>query len=151
MIEKGGRPFSSVEEMDRELLRRWNERVSPEDLVWILGDVVFGSLRQQKAVLSQLNGQKRLIVGSHDYHPEFLKECGFLDYTACEAVTIAGARVYLVHEPPPFHEPIPLDCRFCLHGHVHNRQSPRPFLNVAVDLHGFRPLSETEVAELLGI
>ena len=32
------RPFSSVQEMDEELIRRWNEKVSEDDVVWHLGD-----------------------------------------------------------------------------------------------------------------
>ena len=33
------RPFSSVEEMDELLIRRWNETVSDEDTVYLLGDL----------------------------------------------------------------------------------------------------------------
>ena len=33
IIELAGRPFTSVEEMDDELIRRWNETVAPDDIV----------------------------------------------------------------------------------------------------------------------
>ena len=39
IIRYDHRPFSSVQEMDAELIRRWNNKVKDEDLVYILGDV----------------------------------------------------------------------------------------------------------------
>lgn len=33
------RPFADVREMNDELIRRWNETVSSDDEVWVLGDV----------------------------------------------------------------------------------------------------------------
>ena len=33
------RPFAAVEEMDEALIRNWNERVSPEDTVYLVGDI----------------------------------------------------------------------------------------------------------------
>ena len=32
------RPFKNIDENDSELIRRWNERVTDEDDVYILGD-----------------------------------------------------------------------------------------------------------------
>ena len=32
------RPFANVGEMDAELIRRWNETVGEEDVVYFLGD-----------------------------------------------------------------------------------------------------------------
>lgn len=37
------RPFSTVEEMDEVLINNWNETVSDNDIVYILGDLVFRS------------------------------------------------------------------------------------------------------------
>ena len=34
------RPFSSVEEMDEELIKRWNKKVGKGDLVYVLGDMI---------------------------------------------------------------------------------------------------------------
>ena len=35
IIRYENRPFASAEEMDQELIRRWNETVSPEDTVYL--------------------------------------------------------------------------------------------------------------------
>jgi calcineurin-like phosphoesterase family protein len=58
------RPFSSAEEMDEEMIKRWNDRVRPKDKVYHLGDVVIN--RKFLSVLSRLNGDKVLIRGNHD-------------------------------------------------------------------------------------
>lgn len=58
------RPFKSAEEMDEEMVRRWNDRVRPTDKVYHLGDVVIN--RKALRVLSRLNGDKVLIRGNHD-------------------------------------------------------------------------------------
>jgi len=58
------RPFSSVEEMDEEMVRRWNERVGKKDKVYHLGDVVIN--RKYLEILGRLNGDKVLIRGNHD-------------------------------------------------------------------------------------
>lgn len=58
------RPFASAEEMDEEMVRRWNDRVRPNDKVYHLGDVVMS--RKFLSVLSRLNGDKVLIRGNHD-------------------------------------------------------------------------------------
>jgi calcineurin-like phosphoesterase family protein len=57
------RPFSSAEEMDEEMIERWNKVVTPEDHVYHLGDVYFS---KDSNFQYRLNGKKRLILGNHD-------------------------------------------------------------------------------------
>jgi calcineurin-like phosphoesterase family protein len=58
------RPWDNPEEMDEEMVKRWNERVRPNDKVYHLGDVVIN--RKALVTLSRLNGDKVLIRGNHD-------------------------------------------------------------------------------------
>lgn len=58
------RPWDDPAEMDEEMVRRWNERVRPNDKVYHLGDVVIN--RKSLATLARLNGDKVLIRGNHD-------------------------------------------------------------------------------------
>ena len=58
------RPFESAEQMDNELIRRWNYIVDPEDTVYLLGD--FGAEGYEAEILSKLNGKKLLVKGNHD-------------------------------------------------------------------------------------
>ena len=58
------RPWDDPDEMDEEMIRRWNDRVRPTDKVYHLGDVVIN--RKALKTLSRLNGDKVLIRGNHD-------------------------------------------------------------------------------------
>ena len=58
------RPWDDPAEMDEELVRRYNERVRPNDKCYFLGDVVIN--RRALDTLSRLNGDKVLIRGNHD-------------------------------------------------------------------------------------
>jgi len=58
------RPWDTPEEMDEEMVKRWNERVRPTDKVYHLGDVVIN--RKHLTTLARLNGDKVLIRGNHD-------------------------------------------------------------------------------------
>ena len=58
------RPWTDPNEMDEEMVKRWNERVKPTDKVYHLGDVVIN--RKALSIMSRLNGDKVLIRGNHD-------------------------------------------------------------------------------------
>lgn len=61
-----GRPYSSVEEMNEDIIFRHNSVVKPEDMVYYVGDVCLGKLAESLPLLHQLNGTKMLILGNHD-------------------------------------------------------------------------------------
>ena len=58
------RPWDNADEMDEEMIKRWNETVRPNDKVYHLGDVVIN--RKALKTLHRLNGDKVLIRGNHD-------------------------------------------------------------------------------------
>ena len=59
------RPFASVEEMDEALIERWNKKVHKNDVVYMLGDIIWKkSLLEQ--YMKRLKGIKILITGNHD-------------------------------------------------------------------------------------
>lgn len=58
------RPWTDPDEMDEEMIRRWNDTVRPNDKVYHLGDVVIN--RKSLATMARLNGDKVLIRGNHD-------------------------------------------------------------------------------------
>jgi calcineurin-like phosphoesterase family protein len=62
------RPWTDPDEMDEEMIRRWNDRVRPNDKVYHLGDVVIN--RRALKTLHRLNGDKVLIRGNHDIFPD---------------------------------------------------------------------------------
>jgi len=58
------RPWDNPEEMDEEMVKRWNETVRPNDKVYHLGDVVIN--KKSLNIMHRLNGDKVLIRGNHD-------------------------------------------------------------------------------------
>jgi calcineurin-like phosphoesterase family protein len=58
------RPWDNPEEMDEEMVKRWNETVRPNDKVYHLGDVVIN--RKALSIMRRLKGDKVLIRGNHD-------------------------------------------------------------------------------------
>ena len=61
------RPFKDVEEMDAEMIRKWNAKVSHDDHVFVIGDM-FGGVTTAHAgeIVRSLNGKIHLIRGNHD-------------------------------------------------------------------------------------
>ena len=62
----GIRGFETKDEMNKELIVRWNTTVGLDSDVFILGDVSFGNSADTMEFLSMLNGRLHLIRGNHD-------------------------------------------------------------------------------------
>lgn len=61
------RPFENTQEMNQELVRRWNEKVPKDGIVFHLGDFAWGGYNVWKNFREQLNGNIYLIKGNHKY------------------------------------------------------------------------------------
>ena len=79
VLRLANRPYNTVEEMNEDIILRWNSRVTDNDDVYILGDMFFrfDNIQQVKDILNRLNGRKHLIKGNHD---KFLKQIRWQDY-----------------------------------------------------------------------
>ncbi|HHB0524308.1 TPA: metallophosphoesterase family protein [Staphylococcus aureus] len=63
------RKFDSVEQMNQHIIKNWNETVSDDDDIYILGDLFYrSSIENANSILKLLNGNKYLVVGNHDKH-----------------------------------------------------------------------------------
>ena len=60
------RPFPGVPAMNARLVQLWNETVTDDDTVWVLGDVALGALDESLACVGRLTGRKLLVPGNHD-------------------------------------------------------------------------------------
>ena len=60
------RPVSSTEEMNEMLISNWNEVVSQNDTVYVLGDVCMGKIAESLPLCDLLQGHKVLVFGNHD-------------------------------------------------------------------------------------
>lgn len=59
------RPFGSTEQMEKEMVDRWNNKVMPTDTVYILGDFIWKSDNAAE-LLHRLHGKKIVLKGNHD-------------------------------------------------------------------------------------
>lgn len=130
------RPFGSVDEMNREMIARWNAVVGPEDTVYHLGDFAMGMPSEWPAILKQLNGARKILIrGSHDRGMAKMLEVGFTE----------------VHQKLEWngwmlqHHPIATN-RKLLCGHIHEKWTRiGDVINVGVDVWGFTPRTIEEL------
>lgn len=72
------RPFSSVEQMDNQIIKNWNDTIKDDDTVYIIGDMFSLSKGSPKKYLTQLKGRKHLVFGSTD--KKWMKKIDLTDY-----------------------------------------------------------------------
>ena len=109
-------PFSSVEEMDETMIKRWNETVSNNDIIIHLGDVGLGKKEYITSIIKRLNGKKILIMGNHDnWSEQSYRDMGF--HTVSRFPIIYDNFYMMSHAPLQLSE---TTCYFNCYGHVHN-------------------------------
>ncbi len=68
IIKYCNRPFDDVDEMNEMMIKNWNDRVRPGDVVYHLGDFAFTKdVKAYVKLLDRLNGQIHLVKGNHDW------------------------------------------------------------------------------------
>ncbi len=154
------RPFSDVLDMERGLIRRWNEVVRAEDDVYVLGDFSFAGVHVTSAILAELKGRKHLIRGNHDdiRSEEKALRIGFSSFAKEGGVVIGGEFFKLSHYPyygdsteqDRYVERRPVDeGGWLLHGHVHREWVTRDkMINVGVDVWNLAPVGEDMILKM---
>lgn len=66
IIKYEHRNYETVDEMDKDYIKKWNNKVEENDLIYILGDFSWYKAEKTMEILKQLKGRKVLIVGNHD-------------------------------------------------------------------------------------
>lgn len=144
IIEHCWRPFSSVEEMDEELIKRWNERVTPRDEVWHLGDFTMADAMTAYTYRKRLNGKIHLIWGNHDRNAVRRMVCWTSSQYAAE-ISVDGRSITLCHYAmrvwnKSHHGSL------MLFGHSHgNLPGNSQSLDVGVDAWGYCPVTLPEI------
>ena len=118
------RPWETAEEMDMEIIRRWNRKVRKEDHVYVLGDFAYRNRTTIADYTKQMNGHIHLIRGNHDKRSEAYESCFYevVDYK--DMVIMADGvkcRLILSHYFIPFYNGA-RHMAFMLHGHTHKTE-----------------------------
>lgn len=119
------RPFADTEEMNQALVTLWNETVTEDDTVYILGDMFWCKPQDAAQVLKNLNGHKVLIRGNHDkvgnagFDKCFDKIADYLEIRDEDYCGDDGCKVVLCHYPIPCFKNH-IRGWIHLYGHVHD-------------------------------
>lgn len=154
------RGYDSIKEHDETIIKNWNEMISDDDLVFILGDVIMGQdLKYGLSLLSRLNGNKRIIRGNHDtnhkvegYIAESLANPkSSIQFTGLESMTFKyGKKTFYLSHYPALVENKEVKKKIWekvinLHGHTHQKEkfdfSLYQNYCVGLDAHNNRPVS----------
>lgn len=116
------RPFITIQQHDEYIIKAWNETVSIEDDVYILGDISWYNSTKTVDIFKQLNGNLHLIKGNHDSqvlkNPELRKLfVEIVDYK--ELFIDKDISIVLCHYPIPCFKNHFYGW-YHLYGHVHN-------------------------------
>ena len=178
IIKYCNRPFRNLEHMESEIIRRWNSRVKPGDVVLHIGDFSFkntpggkpgeGSCENKaQDYLKKLNGNITTLRGNHD------KNNGVKSHIKSVVIEFGKMEFYLTHRPEHANENYAIN----LVGHVHEKwlwkyferrtlselftnregEAVLPYyinrnvilLNVGLDCHNFYPIKMTEVLNII--
>ena len=142
-IRQNGRPFASVDDMNREMAARWNAVVAPQDEIWHLGDFAYKMpLDDARKIFGTLNGRKSLIVGNHD--KATVRTWPWESVHDLHEIAVDGRRVVLCHYPlaewPGYYRD-----SVHLFGHVHGNRHVAGAVDVGVDCWDFRPVPLDEI------
>ena len=142
IIKYCDRPFESVKQMDETMIENYNCLVSPDDTCFMLGDFGMDKKRRLFDILDRLNGEKILLMGSHDRV--------FSKRTIIHKIVVKFEEhmIAMTHTPYDYDE----RCHFTLCAHIHRRwkysfKDDHLLINAGVDQWNFCPVNLHQVVE----
>lgn len=153
MLLKNREEFSDIDDMNEQMIARWNSMIGKKDSVYYLGDFSFGKKEDTLGILKRLNGKIYYILGNHDkiikknseiqkrfewvkdyYHLKMNKQRIILSHYCFH--------VWDAHHYGSWH----------LYGHSHGNiqdDSNRKRMDVGVDTNDFYPYTFSEVETIM--
>lgn len=134
------RPYETEEEMRNDIIKKWNEQVGHNDIIYIVGDFSLGHYTDTIETLEKLNGRKRMIKGNHDYSKVWDK---IAKKDILEEYHEVGIKIkYEKQEIWISHYPMEIGLRprkWSIHGHIHSLESTwNNQINVGMDSPHFK-------------
>lgn len=142
-FESEARPFATIEEHDEAIVERWNSVITKRDVVWVLGDVLFGL--HSFDTLARMKGMKKLVMGNHDQYPA----AKYLEHFSSIYGVVRESGVILSHVPV---HPDQLRKRYAanIHGHLHSKTLDDPrYYNVSAEQNNLTPILFDKVLDNL--
>ena len=144
------RPFTNAEGMDHTMIDNWNNKITDDDTVYLLGDV--GNYK----ILDILLGHITVICGNHDSYDEMKNY--LISNENVEVINYEIVKDYCIlsHEPLVY---LPVDSPYLnIHGHTHIyrygldkrlwKEGNRYFC-VSAEQVNYTPISKEEIANCI--
>lgn len=139
------RPFKTTDEHNNTIINNHNSVVGKDDIVYVVGDVVYQKEPKYLPLVSKMNGRKILVRGNHDnvftdeqlspYFEKIISDGDGID------LTIQGVDCYLTHYPSTSKKD-----KFNLVGHIHGAWKYQlNMINIGIDVNHFFPVNSDKV------
>lgn len=134
VIEYDKRPFSNADECYRIMKERWNQIVTEDDHVYVVGDCIYEDEKNISQYLDGLNGHLHLIIGNNDVNliknpmiKHYFEEVNILQ----KIVDENGNIIVLCHYPIACWEDKNKENCIHIYGHVHkDGKEEYEFMNI---------------------
>lgn len=156
----GPRGYSSNEEMMQDIVCKWNNKVTVEDDVYILGDIIVGEDAKALPYLQQLNGKLHIIWGNHDTSRRLtdyvMKLSNVIDVQPAARFKYGKYHFWLSHYPTfcsNYDADEPLKCKVInLCGHTHTKDAFADWnkgliYHCELDAHNNEPICIEDIIE----
>lgn len=162
IIQYCDRPFIDANDMNEQLIANWNNVVSPDDVVYHLGDFAFGNEKSVNAIMQRLNFKHmHFIKGNHDKpFMEWWTKARFNNDCVAQKVDVNHYILETNINKQKF-----VLCHYAmkvwneshrgalhLYGHSHGTlpdDSNSKSFDVGVDCHNYHPISLEQVLEIM--
>ena len=163
VFNKCSRPFSGLEELETEIVKRWNNKVLDTDTVYVLGDIADDDYTYAINIFRKLKGIKHFIIGNHDLKMlDLIKNSNIFETIEfMSLIEDNGRKVFLCHYPL-------MDWMefsrggYHVYGHIHNKTpkidpaykqikefyKDKPCYNCGVDVTNYEPVTLDEMIKL---
>lgn len=153
------RGFNNIFDHDEKIVENWNEIVKPNDLVYILGDLMLKNNQLGLEYINRLNGFKYIILGNHDTDARqglYLNYIhNLVDITYAFIIQEHKYQFYLSHYPTKvgnYDDEITHKKFYSLCGHTHTQDKWLDFIDcktyhVELDAHNNYPVNIETIIE----
>lgn len=159
------RPFKSVRDFDKFMIKQINKQAKAGDTIYVIGDMVdcdgpeFEQWRKTIYYVKKIKAQVVLIIGNNEdkivkyffknnfnKFKQFCLDIGYKDVKKSAYTIIGNTKFYMVHKPSQCKKDM-----MNLFGHVHNAGGLYyPFgINVGCDLNYLRLYSEKDIEHII--
>ena len=121
------RPFDNLDDMEKKLIEKWNNKVTNEDTVYCLGDMFWCDDKKAHEILKALKGKKILIPGNHTKGIKDAKNRKMFEHISDYIEEhIDGKQIIMSHYPIFSWKGMRYGS-IHLYGHLHNTEEQRMY------------------------